>query len=49
MSKVRIYIENYTIYRKLSDVEWNKLRGNYNNKKLYEITNDEIKKVLNSK
>ena len=45
---VRSYIENFTLFRKISNPEWNLLKGRYSNKTIKEMTKDEILQVINS-
>ncbi len=43
---VRSYIENFTLFRKISNPEWNLLKGRYSNRTIKEMTKDEILKVI---
>jgi len=45
---IREYIENFTLFRKISNPEWNLLKGKYSNKKIKEMTKAEILQVINS-
>jgi len=45
---VRSYVENFTLFRKISNPEWNLLRGRYSNKKIKEMTKKEILRVINA-
>ncbi len=43
---IRSYIENFTLFRKLSAPEWNLLRGKFPNKKIKEMTKKDILQKL---
>jgi len=45
---VRSYIENFTLFRKISNPEWNLLRGRYSNRAIKEMTKDEIVRVIDA-
>jgi hypothetical protein len=45
---VRGYIENFTLFRKISNPEWNLLKGRFSNKKIQTMTKAEILKVIDA-
>jgi len=43
---VRSYIENFTLFRKISNPEWNLLRGKFSNRRIKDMTKTEILQAL---
>lgn len=43
---VRSYIENFTLFRKISNTEWNMLKGRYSNRKIKNMTKEDLLKAL---
>lgn len=45
---VRSYIENFTLFRKISNPEWNLLKGRFSNRKIKDMSKEEILQVITS-